>query len=301
MITDNITEAQVESINLRIAQEVGCSSDRVYLSDIQTKMGILNVLVKALGEGADAIEQNAQKLWKLKWRGLDKLKGFDTFRCSIRGIAANLKQNWPGANSAVASIKKSLRFLEDLGIFRMNPERETPIRTVEHPNTENERVTFKSPDKQFLDFDLELALEAFESLQQLYFQHSQDTQRGKRRHKTVEGEKGRGKTIAQTLPEHAGMLVRLIFGAIRGRRFRGFGKLPDSIADLGYNTRQSQDAAIAKAMIEVSELSRQIAEHSRYEGAAYKQRIAELEQLRNRAERAIAAIGREMTFAELPY
>jgi hypothetical protein len=69
---------QVQNLAQRIAQEAGSSHDgRVYQANILTKLGILNSIIKALGEKTGAITKDVKGLSRLTPSGLTILTKFE--------------------------------------------------------------------------------------------------------------------------------------------------------------------------------------------------------------------------------
>jgi hypothetical protein len=268
MVTNFEPIDHIAEIRLLIAQEAGCSSGRIYVDTILTKMAILNNLLYAVGLETKAIEVAPNGKWKMTYGGKAAIQSLSTFRYAIAAIIRNIKDYWESANHHRQSVLKDLRFLEKLRVLAMNAEREKPIPSWEKVGGEI-KTTYRSPDKQFIDFDIIAALEAYQALEQLLNQHL-DNKFPRRRHKQFK------------MPDHAGMLARLIYRAVIGIKYRAFSSLPDSLGDVG--TKELEARQIGSLMAAINQSTAQIEEQERIGGAAAERTISDLKRMRGHAD-----------------
>jgi hypothetical protein len=281
MVTNFEPIDHIAEIRLLIAQEAGCSSGRIYVDAILTKMAILNNLLYAVGLETKAIEVAPNGKWKMTYGGKAAIQSLSTFRYAIAAIIRNIKDCWESANHHRQSVLKDLRFFEKLRVLTMNAEREKPIPSWKKVNGEID-TTYRSPDKQFTDFNIIAALEAYQALEQLLNQHL-DNKFPRRRHKQFK------------MPDHAGMLARLIYRAVIGIKYRAFSSLPDSLGDVG--TKELEARQIYALKNAIDQATEQIEEQERIGGATAERTILELKRMRDRAQKSLNQIRHICEFA----
>jgi hypothetical protein len=278
MIQNFSPSAQLSSIFRRIAEEAGYSSGRTYLASILTKMAILSNLIYQAAQEADALERTADNLWRLKWRGLEQLKALTEFRCAIADIIRNIKSYWQSANHSRNTVKENLRWLQSLGLFETVGIKEKPI----GHKIKGQWVPL-SPDKQFFSFDLSKVLEAYQALEQLL-----------RQQLAIKSPRRKGNPFE--MPQHAGMIARMVYSAATGKQYRAFSRLPDGLEDL--STIESKQNRLCSA---VASFTGEIEQYSRMiDGVSgeltHGRTIAEIDAARQKAIAAIEALSRQAVF-----
>jgi hypothetical protein len=278
MVTNFIPTDYLNWITLSIAQEAGCSSGRVYVSAILSKMAILSNLLYAIAKQTKAINKDSNGLWRLVFRGGDKIQAVTEFRCAIADIIRNIKGYWKSANYHRSTIRKNLKWLESLGLFEMNETREKPIPSWEKVGGKI-KTTYRSPDKQFLSFSVLSVLEAYQALEQLLNQQL-DIKYPRRRDKQFER------------PDHAGMLARMLYTALMGRQYRAFSSLPENLE--GMSAKAMHDYQVNKLRVLIDDITAQIAEQEKIGGATAKRIILELEERWYRAHLSLVELAMMM-------
>jgi hypothetical protein len=278
MIQNFYHSAQLSSIFRQIAEEAGYSSGRTYLASVLTKMAILSNLINQAGQESEALERTESGLWRLKWRGLERLKALTEFRCAIADIVRNIEDYWKSANHSRNTVKSNLKWLQSLGLFDTVGIKE---KAIGH-KIKGQWVSL-SPDKQFFSFDLSKVLEAYQALEQLL-----------RQHLAIKSPRRKGNPFE--MPQHAGMIARMVYGATTGKQYRAFSRLPDGLEDLStIESKQNRlSSVVASFTGEIEQYSRTI------DGVSgeliYGQTIAEIDAARQKAIAAIEALNRQAVF-----
>lgn len=284
MVTSFSPSSQLSLLFQRIAEEAGCSSGRVYLASVLTKMAILSNLIYQAARQADALERNNEGLWRLKWRGFEQLKTLTEFRCAIADIVRNIKQYWGSANHSRNTVKSNIQWLQSLGLFAASAVIEQPIGY----KIKGEWRPL-SPDKRFLRFDLPKVLEAYQALEQLL-----------RQHLAIKTPRRQKKSKPFTLPSHAGMIARMVYTAVIGRQYRPFSRLPDGLEDLT-TTAEKRERMGNMAYSLQQEIHGQISLLCSGH-LTDRQTLKDLEKTRGKALATIAALDKQAVFlAELPW
>jgi len=245
-------------------------------------MAILSNLIYQAAQESEALERTERGLWRIKWRGFEQLKTLTEFRCAIADIIRNIKEYWKSANHSRNTVKENLRWLQSLGLFETIGTKEKPIghkiKGVWRP---------LSPNKQFMSFDLNKVLEAYQALEQVL-----------RQHLAIKAPRRKGDPFE--MPSHAGMIARMIYSAATGKQYRAFSRLPDGLEDLATNEikQHQQITTVASLTSQIDQYSRMI------DGIpgelTYEATIAEIDGIRQKAIAAINALRKQAVFESAP-